>query len=159
MVSVKNSENFALTKGGVQLFGQSGKDLGGHLLGIAVGQGAVIRAKLQREGHALLTLGNACSSVDVKQADAAQQLARGSGDHRFSLSNSNAFITDEGQVAGNGGVLGQGRILGCVKLKLEKLRRDLKRAIADEEYETAASLRDQIRALDAQRSKEATENE
>lgn len=37
-----------------------------------------------------------------------------------------------------------------VKLKVEKLKQELKKAIADEEYETAASLRDQIRALNAQ---------
>ena len=47
----------------------------------------------------------------------------------------------------------------AIKLKLEKLRQDLSKAISDEEYETAASLRDQIRALDQQLSREATENE
>lgn len=34
-----------------------------------------------------------------------------------------------------------------LKLKIEKLREELNKAIEDEEYEAAASLRDQIRAL------------
>lgn len=37
-----------------------------------------------------------------------------------------------------------------VKLKVEKLRKDLAKAVSDEEYETAAGLRDQIRALERQ---------
>ena len=58
-----------------------------------------------------------------------------------------------------------GRVPGGVdqklsmKLKLDKLRQDLKRAIADEEYETAASVRDQIRALEAQLTREENGNE
>jgi protein arginine kinase activator len=37
-----------------------------------------------------------------------------------------------------------------VKLNIERLKQDLVRAIANEEYETAAGLRDRIRALSAQ---------
>jgi len=36
-----------------------------------------------------------------------------------------------------------------VKLKIEKLRQDLSKAISEEEYETAAELRDEIRKLEA----------
>lgn len=46
-----------------------------------------------------------------------------------------------------------------LRLKVEKLRQELKKAIADEEYETAASLRDQIRALESQLREEAQNNE
>ncbi len=46
-----------------------------------------------------------------------------------------------------------------VLLKVERLRQELSKAIADEEYEVAAGLRDQIRALNAQLSGEGTENE
>lgn len=42
-----------------------------------------------------------------------------------------------------------------VKIKVEKLRQSLSKAIADEEYEAAASLRDQIRALESQLREEA----
>ena len=45
-----------------------------------------------------------------------------------------------------------------MKLKLEKLRQELKQAIQQEEYETAAGLRDQIRALSAQIAGEETDN-
>ena len=45
-----------------------------------------------------------------------------------------------------------------MKLKLEKLRQELKSAVAQEEYETAASLRDQIRALNAQLESEETDH-
>lgn len=41
-----------------------------------------------------------------------------------------------------------------IRLKIEKLRQELNRAIEQEEYEAAASLRDQIRALSAQAEKE-----
>lgn len=37
-----------------------------------------------------------------------------------------------------------------IRMKVERLRRSLTKAIADEEYEAAASLRDQIRALESQ---------
>jgi len=37
-----------------------------------------------------------------------------------------------------------------IRFQVERLRTELKTAIAEEEYENAASLRDQIRALDAQ---------
>jgi len=46
-----------------------------------------------------------------------------------------------------------------MKLKVDKLKQELGRAIVDEEYETAASLRDQIRALEARILREETENE
>ncbi len=46
-----------------------------------------------------------------------------------------------------------------MKLKVEKLRQQLSKAIADEEYEAAASLRDQIRALEAQLEKEDGDGE
>ena len=46
-----------------------------------------------------------------------------------------------------------------MKLKVEKLKKDLGRAIAEEEYETAASLRDQIRALTAALDGKEQENE
>ena len=45
-----------------------------------------------------------------------------------------------------------------MKLKLEKLRQELKQAIRQEEYETAAILRDQIRTLNALIEREATDN-
>ena len=41
-----------------------------------------------------------------------------------------------------------------MKLKLEKLRQELNQAIQSEEYETAASLRDQIRSLQSQLNRE-----
>lgn len=46
-----------------------------------------------------------------------------------------------------------------MELKLEKLRQQLKHAIFQEEYEAAASLRDQIRALSSQLEREATDDE
>jgi len=46
-----------------------------------------------------------------------------------------------------------------LKLKLEKLRQELKQAIVQEEYETAAGLRDQIRSLTALLEKEAEDHE
>jgi len=57
-----------------------------------------------------------------------------------------------------------GRVPGGVdqklsmKLKLDKLRQELTQAIAQEEYETAAGLRDQIRALSTQIEREAEDN-
>ncbi|NLG26008.1 MAG: hypothetical protein GX558_11665, partial [Clostridiales bacterium] len=42
-----------------------------------------------------------------------------------------------------------------LKMNLERLRQDLVRAIADEEYEAAAGLRDRIRALNAQLARSA----
>ena len=45
-----------------------------------------------------------------------------------------------------------------MKLKLDKLRQELKQAIEQEEYETAAGLRDQIRALNAQIDREETDH-
>ncbi len=57
-----------------------------------------------------------------------------------------------------------GRVPGGVdhklsmKLKLDKLRQELTQAISQEEYETAAGLRDQIRALSAQIEREAEDN-
>ena len=45
-----------------------------------------------------------------------------------------------------------------MKLKLDKLRKELNRAVQQEEYESAASLRDQIRTLAAQLEREATDN-
>lgn len=46
-----------------------------------------------------------------------------------------------------------------LKLKMEKLRQELASAIAKEEYEAAASLRDQIREMSEQMSAEVQENE
>lgn len=46
-----------------------------------------------------------------------------------------------------------------VKMKVARLRQSLSKAIADEEYEAAASLRDQIRALEAQLNEEAQADE
>ncbi|MBQ2955640.1 MAG: UvrB/UvrC motif-containing protein [Clostridia bacterium] len=46
-----------------------------------------------------------------------------------------------------------------MKLKLDKLRQELANAISAEEYENAAALRDQIRALSAQISTEVAEND
>ena len=46
-----------------------------------------------------------------------------------------------------------------MKIKLDKLRQELRHSITSEEYEQAAMLRDQIRALEAQLSGEATDNE
>lgn len=45
-----------------------------------------------------------------------------------------------------------------LKLKIEKLRQELKQAIQQEEYEIAAGLRDQIRTLSAQIEREETDN-
>lgn len=46
-----------------------------------------------------------------------------------------------------------------MKAKADKLRQALKRAVADEEYETAATLRDQLRSLEAQLAGEEDVNE
>ena len=46
-----------------------------------------------------------------------------------------------------------------VRLQIEKLRKEMNKAISEEEYENAAALRDQIRELEARLSGEAERDE
>ena len=64
-----------LSQNGIQFLFEGGQHLGNNSFGIRISQRTVIRPEFQREGHALLALRNTDTTVDVKQLNAAQQLA------------------------------------------------------------------------------------
>ena len=95
-------------KGRAQLLLNGGQHLADHTFGIGVRQGAVISAKHQGEGEALLTFGHTGAAVDVEQLHILQQLSSGLCDDFLGLSHSNGLVTQQSQVAGDRGILGQG---------------------------------------------------
>ena len=110
-----------LSQSSVQLFLQRGQNLGHDGFGVRIGEGTVVRPQLQREGHALLALGNAGAAVDVEQLHIPQQLSGSGGDDGFRLCDGDILRADKAQVTGHGGILGQGGIGGVGQLHLKQL--------------------------------------
>ena len=95
----------------MQLLFQSAENLGKDRGDVLVAEGFVIGPQLQREGHGFFALVDALAAVHIKEGDLAQQLAAVGGDAVLQRTHGDGFVTDQRQITGDGGELGQGNVL------------------------------------------------